>query len=468
VTITLPLEPGTAFTGLQLNWNCKTMTDLHRLGPAAKFSVMARDPNTGQNVIVPFFSHGRSAKGAELITFGTSQSTNTIVTDTITLALTSKVTGVDYFSLSEISLFNGDYYPVGLRVPSASSTFAWNGNNSVFHLFDGDPTTFWGNSTQGAVGAIEVAGSNLKFTDLKIIGFGTKAIRECFVLLAASSSASFPARNILVENCIVTQPATNNTDGGGAISVGGADGSLKNGVVRNCAVDGMGPLFAYSHGISAPLIEGCVVKDFQTGFYSEPDPSNIDASGPTIIRSNVFLNVSRGISILAHAGSHFDTIVAIGNDITLYPGGYGIASCDVCYPGPNGTITNIAALANVIHYSDWTPRPSDAAGGFLYTDLHNAIYANNVIALGTPNALRVRNYPDGTIPGTAPIEDCDHPGLTQPGPPSTPPSVDPLLPGYRRAWLNNRDLTGTLLPVHYTYFGVDRPASEQQWNEELP
>src|SRR5262249_55562077 len=141
-------------------------------------------------------------------------------------------------------------------------------------------------------------------------------------------------------------------------------------------------------------------------------------------------------------GSNFGTIIAIGNDISLAPGGYGAAFCDVCLPGTNGTITNVAALGNIIRYSDWNPRPTDSASGFLYSDIHHAIYANNVIALGTANALRVRSYPAGTIPGEAPMEDCDHPGLPNPGPASTPPSVDPLLPGYRRAWLNNCDLTG--------------------------
>jgi hypothetical protein len=466
VTITLPLEPGTLLTGLVLNWNCKTMTDLHRFGPAAQFSVLAREPGTGQDVSVPFVSHGRSANGSEVITFGTSQTTNAIVTAEVTIFLTAKVPGVDYYSLSEVSFLSGDY-PVGMRLPSASSSFAWNGH-PVFSAFDGEPTTLWVNSTQGAVSAIQLGGSNLKFTDLKIIGFGTKAMRECFVLMALSTSPFSPARNLLVENCVVTQPATNNTDGVGAINLVGVPGAMKNGIVRNCVVDSLSPTFPFSHGIAAPLIEGCVVKDVQNAFYSEPDPANVDAIEPVVLRSNVFMNVSSGISVFAHAGAHFDTIIAIGNDISLVRGGYGAAGCDVCSPGVSGTITNVAALGNVIRYSDWNARPTDAGGGFLYSDIHHAVYANNVIALGTPNALRVRSYPGGTIPGEAPVEDCDHPGLTNPGPPGTPPSVDPLLPGYRRAWLNNRDLTGALLPVRYTYFGVDGPASQQQWSEELP
>jgi hypothetical protein len=52
-----------------------------------------------------------------------------------------------------------------------------------------------------------------------------------------------------------------------------------------------------------------------------------------------------------------------------------------------------------------------------------------------------------------------------PGDPYLLPAVDPLLPGYRRAWFNNRDLSGALLPVRTARFGVDEPASEQQWQE---
>jgi hypothetical protein len=467
VTITLPLEQGTALTGLLLNWNCKTMTDLHRLGPAAQFSVLARDPGTGQDVSVPFVSHGRLANGSELITFGTSQTTNTIVTAQVTLFLIAKVAGVDYYCLSEISFFNGDY-PVAMRLPSASRSLAWNANYPVFNLFDSDPTTLWANSTQGSVSAVQISGSNLKFSDLKIINFGTKASCECFVVFVGPASVAPPARNVLMENCIITQPATNNTDGCSAVSLLGPPGSLQNGVVRNCVVDGLGPVFFYSHGFVAPLVEGCVVKDVQVACYFEPDRSAIDALEPALFRSNVFINVSSGISVFSHPVARCNTIIAIGNDISVVPGGYGAAGCDTCFPGTNGTITNVAALGNVIHYSDWNPRPTDSGGGFFYTDIHHAIYANNIIALGTPNALRVRSYPAGTIPGQATPEDCDHPGLTNPGPPGTPPSVDPLLPGYRRAWLNNRDLTGSLLPVRYTSFGVDGPASQQQWSEELP
>jgi len=59
----------------------------------------------------------------------------------------------------------------------------------------------------------------------------------------------------------------------------------------------------------------------------------------------------------------------------------------------------------------------------------------------------------------------DHPGTGQPGTLTYPLSLDALLPGYRRAWFENRNLSGTLLPVKYYGNGVDRPAAQQQWTQ---
>ena len=50
-------------------------------------------------------------------------------------------------------------------------------------------------------------------------------------------------------------------------------------------------------------------------------------------------------------------------------------------------------------------------------------------------------------------------------PPSLPPCVDLLLPGYRRAWFGNRDLSGTPLNVRFWNNNFDGLASQQQWVE---
>ena len=69
------------------------------------------------------------------------------------------------------------------------------------------------------------------------------------------------------------------------------------------------------------------------------------------------------------------------------------------------------------------------------------------------------------MPGATPFEDCDHPNPGPPGPSTPLPCVDTLQPGYGRAWYNNRDISGVLLPVHTFNYGVDQLASQQQWPE---
>jgi hypothetical protein len=64
-----------------------------------------------------------------------------------------------------------------------------------------------------------------------------------------------------------------------------------------------------------------------------------------------------------------------------------------------------------------------------------------------------------------PPEDCDHPNITLPGPSVIPPCLDVLPAGYRRAWFNNRDLSGQLLPVRFLNSGNEVLAGQQQWRE---
>jgi hypothetical protein len=257
-----------------------------------------------------------------------------------------------------------------------------------------------------------------------------------------------------------------------AIAVVGAEaGSVHNAVIRRCSVIGVANQFTYSHGFGGNWIENCFVDDCQVGAYFEPtiNPAlGYDSIGPATLRSNRFVNVVRGVSVDFHPGAHLESLVCLGNEIVLSgreSRGYGVGACDTCSAGIPGTITNLTALNNIIRYPGWTARPSAPEEGLVYGDVQHAIYGNNVIALGTQNELRVRQYPAGQIPATTTPEDCDHPGLVPPGPPTIPPSLDPLFPGYRRAWYNNRDLSGVLLPVRHRFFGVDRPALQQQWPE---
>ena len=143
--------------------------------------------------------------------------------------------------------------------------------------------------------------------------------------------------------------------------------------------------------------------------------------------------------------------------------GWGVAICDTCYVGPTASITNLTVLNNVIRYAGWIPRPTLTDGGVYYSDIQQAVFGNNVVALGTTYSLRVRTCPSGLIP--PPPGDCDHFAPNPPPPSTYPQCLDALPAGYHRAWFNNRNLSGSLLQVRFINNGVDGPASQQQWQD---
>jgi hypothetical protein len=466
--IVLPLSPNTAVSQLHLNWNCKMEDGVGRLGPAAQYQVRARNEDTGEYFDVPITRHPPTSLGLETATFGTPQLTNSILTDRLVIRLIEKGTLVDFFSISEVTLRNG-FVPVALRLPFAEKTLH-SGPYSILRAFDQESETHWASPTQGMVGAISAFGSNLKFTNLRVVGFGTKAGRECFAMSIFSPGfRSKPIRhgNVLVENCILTEPARNNTDGLTVLMVlANAQDILTNAIVRRCTVRGMKSHFRDSKGLSAVHAENCLIEDCQIGLYFEPDGANVDHLGPVLIRSNQFVNVISGLYILSLPGAQMDSVSLLDNEIVLSgEGGWGLATCDTCSGGQSGSITNVTARNNIVRFAGWLPHPTRSDGGLHYGDMHHAIFANNVIALGTPSALRTRQCPAGLILPPPPVEDCDFHDPGPIGPPTYPPCVDVLLPGYRRAWFGNRDLSGTHLNVRFWNNNADGLATQQQWTE---
>ena len=463
--IVLPLPPGSAVNRLNLHWNCKTLTNSGRLGPAAAYTIRARDESTGQYYDVPFVRQPRTAAGRETAIFGTEESSVGLVTDRLVLLLTSREAGVDYYSLLEVTPQNGAA-PVAVRQPTALNYLAWGDSYAILSAVDRDPATRWVSGTQGSVTAAALVGSNLKFTHLKIVGFGTKTARECFPLGVSVplNPLSPPVGNVVVEDCTFSEPATHNKDGVTALLIGGqADHRLTNAVVRRCTISGLRPWFAYSQAVAASRVESCLVVDCSVGVYFEPTPGEI--VGPVLVRSNLFQDVLRGVFIQTHPGAAFDSITCLNNEFVLTGGGSGIAVCDLCLGPPSGTVTNVTALNNIIRYPGWAPRPFSQDLGLLYSDIQHAVFGNNAIALGNPGALLVRHCPVGVTPGAIPVEDCDHPGPGQPGPSTPIPCLDTLQPGYRRAWFHNRDISGLLLPVRTYNNNVEVLASQQQWPE---
>ena len=462
VEITLPVARNTAVSAINLTWNCQ-ITNVGRLGPAAGYAVRARAESSGAWFDVPFVTSGRSNNGVEIIRFGTAQITNTIISDQFMLVLTNRELGVDYYSLREVSLRNGSS-PVPLRLPSAMNHFS-----GVWNAVDGNAATAWRSGTQGAVSAVQVFGSNIKLTNLRVIGFGTTLGRECFPV--SSTLRNWPtlpkqSGNILFEDCVISDSAPSNPDGLSAINISAqAPATVTNAVIRRCTVTGLRSKFTYSNGAGAPLVEFCNFEDIKVGVYVEPDAGNIDDVGEMVIRSNRFEKVDFGFYLLSHPDARFDSAILQGNEFILQGfGGGGIHVCDTCDPGTNGWVTNLTALDNIIRYADWSLQPAKSDIGLMYTDMRHVVWANNVIQLGNPNNLRVRQCPTGIIPPPKVPQNCDDPAVIIP-PPTYPACVDALRPGYSRAWFNNRDLSGALLPVRFYSNGADGLASQQQWPE---
>jgi hypothetical protein len=459
--VELPLDAGTAVSQVNLDWNCQSVSGFGHLGPASAFTIAARDPNSGLYASVPFVRHPRTASGTEAISFGTAQSTNVVVTDRLRITLISREPSVDYYSLNEIRVQNGPA-PVSLRQPASLNSF---GGYSILRAFDQDSATEWASGTQGMVGAIAAWGNNLKFTHLKVVGFGTKVGRECFVMFLATPQFGEPARagNVLVENCVFMNSATNNSDGLSVVALAGNPTIvLTNAVIRSCTFSGLRPYFLYSQAMGATHIENCLVMDCSRSVYFEPDPAGLDVIEPVLIRSNRFINVDSGVYVATHPSAHIDSIACLDNEIVLAGrNGWGVAICDTCYVGQTATATNVTVLNNIIRYPDWAARPTSPDGGIYYSDIHHAVFGNNVVALGTAYSVRVRDCPAGLVP--PPLGDCEQFAPFPPPPSTYPPCLDSLPAGYRRAWFGNRDLNGALLPVRFRQNGSDGLSSQQQW-----
>jgi hypothetical protein len=468
VRITLPLEHNTEVSQINLQWNCKNVVGTGRFGPAASYVIRARDENTGQYLDVPFTTSGRAGNGIETARFGVVDSTTVVRTDKLVVELTAKEAGIDFYSLKEVSL-QVNTAPVKMRLPSAFNTLTW-GNYSVLRAFDRNPSTQWASDGQGMVGALDLAGNNLRFQDLRVIGFGTKATRECFPLGIYSHWSGQPKHlgNVVVEDCVFTDPAPSSPDGITTVLVAGAPpDSLTNAVVRRCTVEGLKNHFTYSQAFTATHVENCLVTDCQRAIYFEPNPGIWDNIGePVLIRSNRFMNVDNGVHMLLYPAAHFDSLTLYGNEMILSgAAGWGFGECDTCLGGESGSLTNLTALNNIVRYADWVQRPERIDGGLAYANVRNAVFGNNILGLGTTSSLRVRQYPSGLIAEPIETEDCDHPGPFPAGGTRYPASLNSLLPGYRRAWFGNRNLSGTNLEIRFSNFGLDGPALEQQWAE---
>jgi hypothetical protein len=464
VELVIPLAPGTWLNQINLDWHCQTVSNAVRFGAASDFTVRARNEQSGEYLDVPITRHPVTAEGREPVTFGGMGQTNVIVTDRLAILLKARAPAVNFYALKEIGIFQNWWAPVNPRVPTSLNNLGEN----IIRAFDADLGTGWASGMQGQLSAFELAGSNMKLTNLKIKGFGTKAGKECFPLHIFANYSRQHFGNVLVEDCVLAEPAASNSDGLTGITIGAwAPATMTNAVARRCIVTNLGPRFSYASAFSATHVENCFADNCSGGVYFEPDRTNADDLGYTLIRSNRFVNVGKGIYLLFHPAAQFDFLTCLDNEIVLRPfgAGIGIGACDTCAVGESGTIRGLIALNNIIRYEGWDNPASQYNWGLYASDVRHAIFGNNLVHMGPTLSLRVRHYPAGVIYPPPAVEDCEGNITLPPFDVMYTQDLDVLPAGYRRAWFNNYDLSGTRLDVRTSNNGIDTPALQQQWSE---
>src|SRR6185436_10036306 len=109
--------PGTTVSQINFLWNCHTVTNLGRLGPAAAYRIRARDPLTGEFYEIDFAAGERAESGFQNNSFSTP-----VVTGELLIELTARELGVDFYSLKEIQILNGSSTLLA-RIPTALNSF---------------------------------------------------------------------------------------------------------------------------------------------------------------------------------------------------------------------------------------------------------------------------------------------------------------------------------------------------------
>ena len=169
----------------------------------------------------------------------------------------------------------------------------------------------------GAVGAINVIGNNLLFSNLKVEHFGTgKRGVECFPIFCdARAGHDFDQfENVRLENSMFTDPASGNKDGLSCVVIGASTNARVDGAIVSCRFIHLKSDFSYSHAFGAPLCEGNEVIGCDTGFYLEPAHRQF---GTSIVRKNRFHDVNTAVMVNWHPTGGLNTIEFEDNDVVL-------------------------------------------------------------------------------------------------------------------------------------------------------
>ncbi|MDB6019247.1 MAG: hypothetical protein JWR19_3736 [Pedosphaera sp.] len=255
--------------------------------------------------------------------------------------------------------------------------------------------------------AVAASGSDMLFTNLVIIHFGSKGA-ECFALIADTGGFAGPTVkcdvvNIKVTDCTFTSPATGNSGGMTAVNFGtewpAYSSDIRSLMVTNCTFRDLRSDFRGVNAVSAPVMVNCLVSNSPTGWYREPggDGNNNlqNMNYNFLLTGNRFENVDFPVAVGTHPGNWpMSGITVVSNlmifDPTSFIQGFS-ATGDAASFAPIYTLT---ATDNTIRFADGLPNPSSPSQGlnFASSVITSLVVSNNVISLGNGREIIVGTH----------------------------------------------------------------------------
>jgi hypothetical protein len=194
---------------------------------------------------------------------------------------------------------------------------------------DSDTSRWASRGRIGCLTAVNTSGSNFLVDNVKVKGFGSGELsRECFPLyFVPLSSPGQIYENVIMENCVITEPAEGNMDGVScALITTYGDNLINNGVIRKCSVVDVHRDFAYSHGAYAPVTESCWFNGVQIGLYWEF--ADLIGTGrienaQSVNRNHHFEHTPVAYGHLPYYGGSLDRSTLEDSELVISPGTYG-------------------------------------------------------------------------------------------------------------------------------------------------
>jgi hypothetical protein len=244
----------------------------------------------------------------------------------------------------------------------------------------------------GALGAVNVNGSDVLLQNVKIIGFGTRTPKaECFpvFIYPGHDFTGQQFHDVRIINCVFSNPAPGNRDGLSCAVIGAAEGVTMTGsVIRGCKFLDVNSDFTYSHAFFAENCDSNYVRNCGQAFYVEPT----DKQDYTwTIRNNRFINVETGASVNWHPGAHLGQIIFENNLVELDPDKPSAAAVNFGEDGLDqshapATFQSLTFAHNTIRLAGGR-RHSSRARGLNVVSLKHCFTIENVVAAGNVSDL---------------------------------------------------------------------------------